>query len=134
MAYAFRLFALIFAFALVGCGDDTPSEGPGTGGISGTGGTAGSGASGGVTGTGGMAGAGGVGGIGGTAGVGGSSTTVEPCTDDGMCGVEDDCVCPECDDDLFCGDADNCENDGVCAEFEEGCICEDCADLPVCER
>ncbi len=57
-----------------------------------------------------------------------------PCTDDGVCGQEDDCVCPECDDDLFCRDPENCENDGICREFEEGCVCEDCAEIPRCER
>jgi hypothetical protein len=136
MAHAFRLCALIFVFALVGCGDDT-SENPGTGGVAGTGGMVGTGGmagSGGMTGTGGTAGAAGIGGIGGAAGVGGNSTMVEPCTDDQMCGVDDDCVCPECDDDLFCGNPENCENDGICREFEEGCVCEDCANLPVCDR
>lgn len=131
MVRALRLCALVSAFALVGCGDDAPSGNPGTGG---SGGSAGSVGTGGMTGSGGATGVGGDAGIGGTGGMGGSPITVEPCTDDGLCSVEDDCVCPECDDDLFCGDAANCGNDGSCNEFTEGCVCEDCANLPVCAR
>lgn len=131
MANSLRLITLLMAFALVGCSDDGSDDGTGGGaGSGGTAGTGGSAGSGGTAGTGGSAGMGGMAGIG---GMGGGLSFV-PCTDDGQCGLEDDCVCPECDEDLFCGNPENCEDDGECREFEEGCVCADCADLPVCER
>lgn len=137
MGNALRYVVLLSALAVVGCADDGSDENPGDGGSGGSGATAGTGGtsgSGGGAGSGGIAGMGGMamGGSGGMAGTGGSM--VEPCTDDGMCGAEDDCVCPECDDDLFCRDPENCLDNGMCNEFTEGCVCADCADLPVCER
>jgi hypothetical protein len=43
-----------------------------------------------------------------------------------------DCTCPECAADAFCSDPNNCQNDGVCDPFLEGCVCADCADHPQC--
>ena len=74
-------------------------------------------------GTGGMAGAGG---MAGTGGAGGGSTL---CTDNGNCS-DDDCVCADCDADLGC--RDNCDNDGECQAFREGCVCDDCTTHPEC--
>jgi len=54
---------------------------------------------------------------------------VEPCSDDDMCSVDDDCVCRECDDGLFCSDPEDYEEDGECRMFDEGCVCSDCAEL-----
>jgi hypothetical protein len=81
-----------------------------------------------------MGGTAGVGGMGGVAGMGGSGSEVGFCTVDRVCGDGVDCVCAECDDDLFCSDPDNCFDNGNCVNFVEGCVCADCADLPVCDR
>lgn len=43
-----------------------------------------------------------------------------------------DCVCPECSTDSFCSDPTKCNGDGICDPFNEGCICSDCADHPLC--
>ena len=53
------------------------------------------------------------------------------CTDNGNC-ADDDCVCSDCDDDLFCSDPANCQDDGVCQSFQEGCVCADCQAHPEC--
>jgi hypothetical protein len=67
-----------------------------------------------------------------------TTTTTMPngadCTNDGNCSISEDCVCPDCDDDLFCGDPKNCEDNGVCQTFEEGCVCTDCMNHPACAR
>jgi hypothetical protein len=65
-----------------------------------------------------------------------STTTTVPggsadCTNNGNC-TDDDCVCTDCDDDLFCSDPDNCQDNGTCQPFEEGCVCADCATHPEC--
>ena len=43
-----------------------------------------------------------------------------------------DCVCPQCATDSFCADPNNCNNDGQCDPFNEGCACGDCAGHPQC--
>jgi hypothetical protein len=54
------------------------------------------------------------------------------CNNNGVCGIDDDCVCSDCDNDPFCSDPSKCKNDGVCQSFEEGCVCADCATHPEC--
>jgi len=56
----------------------------------------------------------------------------DACLDENQMPVSD-CVCAVCADDSFCM-MDTCGDgpDGVCDPFNEGCACEDCADLPVC--
>lgn len=57
------------------------------------------------------------------------------CLDNGVCISEtelDDCVCPDCATDSFCTDPSNCNNDGSCDPFNEGCGCADCANHPNC--
>ena len=65
-----------------------------------------------------------------------SSTTTMPstsnCTNDGNCGVTEDCVCSDCDDDLFCSNPSSCNHDGTCQSFQEGCVCADCMTHPEC--
>jgi hypothetical protein len=145
MGNSLRFCAVLFALTLVGCSSDSSTGGSGgAGGVAGTGGSAGSGGTagsggGGAGGEAGAAGSAGEGGVGGVGGVGGAAgmvgSRVEPCTDDGQCGPDDDCVCPECDTDLFCSDPDaSCTDNGECNTFVEGCVCADCANLPVCER
>jgi predicted small lipoprotein YifL len=48
------------------------------------------------------------------------------CKDDGQCTLEDDCVCTDCDADSYCSDPANCQDDGKCDAFVEGCVCADC--------
>lgn len=43
-----------------------------------------------------------------------------------------DCVCPECATDTFCSDTTKCNHDNICDPFNEGCICSDCANHPLC--
>ncbi len=52
------------------------------------------------------------------------------CVDDGLCDINDDCVCGECETDAFC--ASNCNDDGACSPFVEGCSCGDCVGHPLC--
>jgi hypothetical protein len=53
--------------------------------------------------------------------------------DPGMgCGIEEDCVCPDCIDDGFCSDPGNCTDDGLCDPYLEGCQCADCAGHASC--
>jgi len=66
--------------------------------------------------------------------MGGSTSGVGFCTEQRLCTDGVDCVCGECDDDLFCRDPNNCTDNGNCVAFVEGCVCADCADLPVCNR
>jgi len=54
------------------------------------------------------------------------------CVSDGQCTMEDDCVCAECVADAYCGDPSNCQDDGFCSPYNEGCICTDCAKHPEC--
>jgi hypothetical protein len=61
-----------------------------------------------------------------------SSCACQGCVLDGMCTLEDDCVCGECADDGFCGDPENCNDDGMCDPYNEGCACADCAGHPQC--
>ncbi|MCA9636758.1 MAG: hypothetical protein KC420_12085 [Myxococcales bacterium] len=61
-----------------------------------------------------------------------STCTCAGCVLDGMCTLEDDCVCGECAGDAFCGDVANCANDGLCDPYNEGCACADCASHPQC--
>jgi hypothetical protein len=114
----------------------------GQGGVAsgGSGGTAGNAGAGGNASVGGSAGAMGVGGsttASGAGGSGGSSLTCDDqadpkcsdpktcvcvgCKTDGGCGDDDDCVCPDCK--SICTD---CDNNGVCSPFTEGCSCKDC--------
>ena len=48
------------------------------------------------------------------------------------CTLEDDCVCGECSGDSFCSSPDNCNNDGLCDPYNEGCACADCEGHPQC--
>jgi len=48
------------------------------------------------------------------------------------CDTTDACTCSACDADAFCIDAGNCLNDGFCDQFNEGCVCADCAAVPNC--
>jgi hypothetical protein len=65
-----------------------------------------------------------------------STTTTMPsnsnCTNDGDCGVTEDCVCSDCDDDLFCSNPSSCNHNDICQSFEEGCVCDDCMTHPEC--
>jgi hypothetical protein len=133
----FVSLALVAAF--VTCGDDeTRSSSQGQGGQGATG----------------AQGGGGTGGdTGGMAGMGGSpnctndgmcTPMTEDCTcadcvdaaecgacvEDMMCTVEDACTCLDCADDGFC--TSNCTDDGFCDQFNEGCVCTDCAAVPNC--
>jgi hypothetical protein len=56
-----------------------------------------------------------------------------PCSVDGHCGEEDPCACSDCFGQSLCADPNHCVNDGVCATISEGCICDDCKDLPECQ-
>ncbi|HHH31596.1 MAG TPA: hypothetical protein ENK57_25050 [Polyangiaceae bacterium] len=59
----------------------------------------------------------------------------EGCTDDGICfdgTTADDCVCPDCAMDAFCSDPANCQLDGQCNPYTEGCSCADCANHTMC--
>jgi hypothetical protein len=49
----------------------------------------------------------------------------------GICENNEDCVCPDCTNESFCGGS-NCENDGLCDPYFEGCSCADCAGHPAC--
>ncbi|HHH31173.1 MAG TPA: hypothetical protein ENK57_22880 [Polyangiaceae bacterium] len=69
-----------------------------------------------------------MGGAGGT----GTGTGGVNCVNDNNCAIDEHCVCPDCDDDLFCGNPANCEENGVCNSFEEGCVCNDCMTHPEC--
>jgi hypothetical protein len=53
------------------------------------------------------------------------------CNDDDACGEDDDCVCSDCDEAAFCGPF-NCDFDGLCNPFTEGCACTDCYPHPEC--
>jgi hypothetical protein len=48
-----------------------------------------------------------------------------------MCAIEEDCVCADCDADGFCGNPD-CNLDGVCEVYLEGCACADCFAVEAC--
>jgi hypothetical protein len=54
------------------------------------------------------------------------------CQDDGVCTTADDCVCADCRTDSFCSDPANCNHDGVCDTYNEGCGCSDCSATPIC--
>jgi hypothetical protein len=54
---------------------------------------------------------------------------LDACTDGA---TFDDCVCPSCNADAFCLDPANCNGDGVCDPYNEGCLCADCAEHPSC--
>ena len=43
-----------------------------------------------------------------------------------------DCTCPQCADDPYCSNTDNCNDDGECNPWLEGCVCDDCLDHPAC--
>ncbi|MEZ4447494.1 MAG: hypothetical protein R3B72_50930 [Polyangiaceae bacterium] len=62
----------------------------------------------------------------GSGGAGGGPTSVG-CLVDGVCTIDDDCVCADCDTDPACSDPTNCTDDNVCDPFREGCVCADCA-------
>lgn len=61
-----------------------------------------------------------------------------PCTGgckmDSACTLEDACTCAECWSDPVCTDPQlkNCDDDGTCNFFLEGCCCADCAGLSNC--
>jgi hypothetical protein len=64
-----------------------------------------------------------------------TSCACEGCTDDGVCynsitSQIDDCVCADCHNDATC--MGNCDNNGACNPYVEGCNCADCADHPEC--
>ena len=69
-----------------------------------------------------------------SSGSGGGTSEPVGCLDDGMCTLEDDCVCTDCDADMFCSDPANCVDDGMCDAFNEGCVCADCASHPECSN
>jgi hypothetical protein len=50
------------------------------------------------------------------------------CNNDGQCGNDDDCSCPDCLGNAVCG----CNNDGQCSVWAESCDCADCAANPSC--
>jgi hypothetical protein len=56
-----------------------------------------------------------------------------PCSDGGACGGQA-CSCGSCVHQAQCNDVARCVDDGVCAIYTEGCICNDCKDLPECTR
>lgn len=49
-----------------------------------------------------------------------------------VCTLTEDCVCSDCAADAFCGNPANCNFDGICDPFNEGCACTDCTDHPEC--
>lgn len=62
----------------------------------------------------------------------------EGCVDDGVCFsaeqlIADDCVCPDCQANAHCSNPANCQDDGVCDPYFEGCVCADCSDHPLCK-
>jgi len=54
------------------------------------------------------------------------------CIVNGMCDFREACTCDECDADAYCSDPTNCFDDGICDQFNEGCVCADCALVPNC--
>jgi len=56
----------------------------------------------------------------------------EDCDPAGGCDATEDCVCPDCHVDGFCSDPDNCNENGLCDPYNEGCACIDCEDHPQC--
>ena len=54
------------------------------------------------------------------------------CPSSTACTVEDDCVCDACGSDLWCSNPANCDHDGGCDAYTEGCVCDDCATHPAC--
>lgn len=54
------------------------------------------------------------------------------CPSTASCTVDDDCVCDACDSDLWCSNPSNCDHDGTCDVYTEGCVCDDCAAHPAC--
>lgn len=56
---------------------------------------------------------------------------MDPCTDDGACGVAEWCSCLDCKDTGFCLDPNHCTEDGMCDPYE-GCVCNDCKMVPSC--
>ena len=63
----------------------------------------------------------------------GDPCTCVSCATDGACTTDDDCVCPDCKTDSFCSNPSNCNDDGICDMFNEGCVCADCAAHPSCK-
>jgi hypothetical protein len=56
----------------------------------------------------------------------------DQCTNDGVCDLQDACICVDCHANEFCVDSKSCDGDGVCDSFYEGCRCSDCAAKPEC--
>lgn len=54
------------------------------------------------------------------------------CQNTGTCDTNEPCYCPDCVNSKLCSDAMQCVDDGVCAALTEGCLCNDCKDLPEC--
>lgn len=54
------------------------------------------------------------------------------CVDDGACTILDACTCADCANDAQCSGPDNCNFDGACDGFYEGCACDDCTSIPSC--
>lgn len=50
------------------------------------------------------------------------------CGADAACGTEDACTCEVCEQDC----SNQCNHDGVCVYYDEGCDCDDCTSDPVC--
>jgi hypothetical protein len=150
-------FGLVAVGAFAACGDDetnnnptttTTTTGPGGGQGGSTDGGGGSTNNGGGGQGGGVGGVGGAGGSGGAGGAGGGSAfTCADVENDNLCDEADavacvcigcdsqncgisDCVCPSCDGNMYC--VMNCEDDGICDPYSEGCTCADCAAHPLC--
>lgn len=51
------------------------------------------------------------------------------CNTNGVCNIDDDCVCPDCNLQPFCA---ACVDDGQCDVYSESCACADCVDVPAC--
>ena len=62
----------------------------------------------------------------------GQIPTCGGCMDDGACTQEDACTCADCDTDDFCANPAQCTDDGICDQFNEGCVCTDCVAVPNC--
>ena len=48
------------------------------------------------------------------------------------CNDNEPCSCADCVHTALCTDPGRCVNDGICAIFDEGCVCDDCKNLPEC--
>jgi hypothetical protein len=56
------------------------------------------------------------------------------CQNTGSCTDQEPCNCGDCAFTKLCTDPAKCVNDGVCAIFFEGCLCDDCKNLIECAQ